>query len=160
MKLALGSDHRGTEAARVLKPHLESQGHEVRMIGESNGRMCDYPDNAWMVGRSVVTGETERGILICGTGIGMCIAANKVDGVRAALVSDELTAELSRAHNDANVLCLSGDLMGQRLIQRVVDTWIATPFEGGRHERRVSKIKAIERGEDPTLMSSESSAAV
>lgn len=159
MKIALGSDHRGTEAAKDLRPHLESKGHTVELVGECNGRMCDYPDNAWLVGRAVVNGDCEMGILICGTGIGMCIAANKVDGVRAALVSDELTAELSRAHNNANVLCLSGDLMGQRLIQRVVDTWLATPFEAGRHERRVSKIMAIERGEDPTRIQADAATA-
>jgi ribose 5-phosphate isomerase B len=88
-------------------------------------------------------------VLICGTGVGMAIAANKVKGVRAAVVHDELTAEISRSHNDANVLCMSADLLGQRLIEKIVDVWIATPFAGGRHARRVHKIEAIERGDDP-----------
>ena len=89
------------------------------------------------------------GILVCGSGIGMCIAANKVKGVRAALVHDELTAEMSRGHNDANVLCLSADLLGQRLIEKIAEVWLGTAFQGGRHERRVRKIAAIENGQDP-----------
>ncbi|RMD62319.1 MAG: RpiB/LacA/LacB family sugar-phosphate isomerase, partial [Planctomycetota bacterium] len=100
----------------------------------------------------------DRGVLICGSGIGMCIAANKVKGVRAALVSDELSAEMSRRHNDANVLCLAADLLGDRLIERIVEIWLATPFEGGRHARRVAKIAAIERGEDPRSVQSAASA--
>jgi len=149
MKIVLGSDHRGAETLRALVPHLQGAGHEVVTIGDCAGTACDYPDRAWQVGRHVGGGEAERGILVCGSGIGMSIAANKVDGVRAALVADELSAELSRSHNDANVLCLSGDLLGQTLVNRIVDKWLATPFEGGRHARRVEKIAMIERGVDP-----------
>jgi len=101
------------------------------------------------VGKAIATGDAERGVLICGTGIGMCIAANKVKGVRAALAHDELTAQISRTHNDANVLCLSADLLGQRLIEKIVESWLATPFQGGRHERRLKEIAAIEEGKDP-----------
>jgi ribose 5-phosphate isomerase B len=102
------------------------------------------------VANSVARGESERGILVCGTGIGMCIAANKVDGIRAALASDELAAQLSRSHNDANVLCLSADLIGPILAKRILDVWMSTSFEGGRHERRLAKITRIEHGQDPS----------
>jgi ribose 5-phosphate isomerase B len=94
--------------------------------------------------------DCDRAILICGTGIGMCIAANKMHSIRAALAQDELSAQLSRTHNDANVLCLSADLLGHTLVKRIVDTWVRTPFDGGRHLRRLHKIEAIERGEDPS----------
>ena len=104
------------------------------------------------MGKAVAEGRADLGLLICGTGIGMSIAANKIPGVRAAVVHDELTAQISRSHNDANVLCLSADLLGHRLIEQIVETWIKTPFEGGRHARRVHKIEAIERGEDPTTV--------
>ena len=150
MKIALGSDHRGSQSARSLKQHLESEGHDVTVCGDCTGVVTDYPDHAWSVSQAITSGSAQFGILICGSGIGMSIAANKVPGIRAALVSDELTAELSRAHNDANVLCLSGDLIGQHLIQRIVDTWLATSFEGGRHARRVGKLALIEQGQDPS----------
>lgn len=150
MKLALSADHRGVSATRQLADRLRSQGHEVTLVGNLTGETCDYPDAAWAAGEMVRRGQVERAVLLCGSGIGMCIAANKVRGVRAALVHDELTAEMSRSHNDANVLCLSADLLGQRLIEKIVDIWLATPFLGGRHERRIRKIAAIEDGRDPT----------
>ena len=114
--------------------------------------MTDYPDSAYAACIRIARGETERAILICGTGIGMCIAANKIRGIRAALAQDELSAQLSRTHNDANVLCLSADLLGHTLVKRIVDTWVTTPFDGGRHLRRLHKIEAIERGEDPSSL--------
>jgi ribose 5-phosphate isomerase B len=149
MKVALGMDHRGVKAGRALMAHLPEVGHEVVVLGPSSGEPCDYPDVAWLVGRAVVTGEAQRGVLICGTGIGASIAANKIPGVRAALAHDEAAAELSRRHNDANVLCLAGDELSDEQIFAIVDRWLAGPFDGGRHERRVKKIAAIERGEDP-----------
>jgi ribose 5-phosphate isomerase B len=149
MKLALSADHRGVGATRQLADRLRSNGHEAVILGNLTGETCDYPDPAYLVGSAVSKGEVQRGILLCGSGIGMSIAANKVKGVRAALVHDELTAEMSRSHNDANVLCISADLLGQRLIEKIVDIWLATPFQGGRHERRVKKIAAIENGNDP-----------
>ena len=152
MKLALSADHRGVGATRQLADRLRSQGHEILLLGGMSGETCDYPDPAYAVGRAVAKGDAERGILLCGSGIGMCIAANKVKGIRAALVHDELTAEMSRSHNDANVLCLSADLLGQRLIEKIVDIWLGTAFQGGRHERRVKKIHAIENGVDPATM--------
>ncbi|MGI9013072.1 MAG: ribose 5-phosphate isomerase B [Phycisphaerales bacterium] len=158
MKLAIGSDHRGVRAMKALEPDLRSQGHEVTVLGECTGSSCDYPDSAFLVGSAVANGQAERGILICGSGIGMSIAANKVDGVRAALVSDELGAELSRAHNDTNVICLAGDLVEQTQIGRIIDIWLRTQFDGGRHARRVAKIMEIERGGNPANITAESQA--
>lgn len=149
MRLALSADHRGVGATRQLADRLRSQGHEVTLLGNLSGETCDYPDPAYQVGGAISRAEVDRGILLCGSGIGMSIAANKMKGVRAALVHDELTAEMSRSHNDANVLCMSADLLGQRLIEKIVDIWLTTPFQGGRHERRVKKIAAIENGQDP-----------
>jgi ribose 5-phosphate isomerase B len=149
MRIALGMDHRGVKAGQVLMKHLPEVGHEAVVLGPCSGEPCDYPDVSWQVGRAVATGDCERGILICGTGIGASIAANKVSGVRAALAHDEASAELSRRHNDANVLCLAGDALSDEQVRRITDTWLAGPFDGGRHERRVKKIAAIERGQDP-----------
>jgi ribose 5-phosphate isomerase B len=144
MKIATGSDHRGTEAKRRIVILLKQLGHEVLDMGTDGRESVDYPDFASQVASAVGEGRVERGILICGTGIGMCIAANKVKGVRAALCHDSITAEMSRRHNDANVLCLSADLLGEELMERMVRIWLETEFEGGRHARRVEKIKRIE----------------
>lgn len=152
MKVALSADHRGSASAQQLAERLRNGGHEVRIVGPLSHEPCDYPVPAQLVANTVARGEADRGVLICGTGIGMCIAANKVRGVRAALVHDELTAGISRSHNDANVLCLSADLLGQHLIEKIVDTWLATPFEGGRHLRRLKKIAAIEDGLDASTV--------
>ena len=152
MKIALSADHRGAAAARQLADRLRSQGHEVAVTGNLSGDTSDYPIPAHRVGVAVSAGQAERGLLLCGTGLGMCIAANKVRGVRAALAHDELTAQISRSHNDANVLCLSADLLGQRLIEKIVEVWLTTPFQGGRHERRLREITAIEEGKDPSTI--------
>ena len=152
MKIALGCDHRGATATQALMAHLKADGNEVDTIGEMSGAMTDYPDSAYLACSKVSRGEAYRAILICGTGIWMCIAANKMRGIRAALAQDELSAQLSRTHNDANVLCLSADLLGHTLVKRIVETWIHTPFDGGRHLRRLHKIEAIERGEDPSAL--------
>jgi ribose 5-phosphate isomerase B len=119
-------------------------GQEVVEVGSNGPEPVDYPDIAAEVGRKVSTGDVERGILICGSGLGMCIAANKIKGVRAAPCYDDVTAELSRRHNDLNVLCLSGDMLGDRLVDRIVEIWLSTPFDGGRHARRLAKIAAME----------------
>jgi ribose 5-phosphate isomerase B len=121
-------------------------GQEVVDIGSHDGAPVDYPDIAAEVGRKVSHGDVDRGILICGSGLGMCIAANKIPGVRAAPCYDDVTAELSRRHNDLNVLCLSGDMLGDRLVDRLVEIWLNTPFDGGRHARRLAKISAMESG--------------
>jgi ribose 5-phosphate isomerase B len=149
MKIVLGSDHRGDGAVKSLLPGLRAAGHDAALLGDCHGQPCDYPDKAWLVATAVSRGEAERGILVCGSGIGVTIAANKVAGVRAALVFDEVAAGLCRAHNDANVLCLSGDTTPIKIMSKIVEVWLTTEFDGGRHERRVRKIEAIERGEDP-----------
>src|SRR5262249_52366519 len=123
---------------------LQQLGHEVLDLGTGGSDSVDYPDFAFQVAKAVSEGRVERGILICGTGIGMCIAANKVPGVRAAPCHDSITAEMSRRHNNANVLCPSADLLGEELIERMVRIWLETEFEGGRHARRVEKIARFE----------------
>jgi ribose 5-phosphate isomerase B len=144
MKIAIGSDHRGFDAKRRIVSLLQQLGHDVLDLGPEGSESVDYPDFALQVAQAVSQGRVERGILICGTGIGMCIAANKVKGVRAAPCHDSITAEMSRRHNDANVLCLSADLLGEELIDRMVRIWLETEFEGGRHARRVDKITHFE----------------
>lgn len=144
MKLAIGSDHRGYALKENLVAMLSESGHEVVDAGACSTESVDYPDIAADVSSKVSSREVERGILICGTGIGMAIAANKFPGVRAAPCCDELTAEMSRRHNDLNVLCLSADMLGQNLVRRMVEVWIKTDFEGGRHARRVEKIAKLD----------------
>src|SRR5947209_5429211 len=144
MKIAVGSDHRGFEAKKRIVSLLQQLGHEVQDMGTTSNDSVDYPDFAFQVARAVGEKRVDRGILICGTGIGMCIAANKVHGVRAAPCHDSITAEMSRRHNDANILCLSADLLGDELIERMIRIWLDTPFEAGRHARRVEKIMQFE----------------
>lgn len=145
MRIAVGSDHRGVAMRAKILQLLKDLGHEAIDTGTHTRGSVDYPDVAAVVARMVSTGEVHRGILICGTGLGMCIAANKFRGVRAAPCHDDLTAELSRRHNDLNVLCLSGDILGERLVDRLIEIWLRTEFEGGRHARRVEKIAGLER---------------
>ena len=148
--VAIGSDHRGNAAANQILETIKNLGNEGWIVGSCDDQPCDYPEKAWQVGQEVMSGKAQRGVLICGTGIGMSIAANKMDGLRAALVHDELTAQLSRSHNDANILCLSADLLGARLIEKIVEIWLKAPFDGGRHKRRIDKITLIEQGKDPS----------
>ena len=147
MRIAVGSDHRGVDMRAKLIDLLVQLGQEVVDVGSHSNEPVDYPDIAAMVGRKVADKEVDRGILICGSGLGMCIAANKIPGIRAAPCYDDVTAELSRRHNDLNVLCLSGDMLGDRLVDRLVEIWLKTPFEGGRHARRLSKISDLESHE-------------
>jgi ribose 5-phosphate isomerase B len=144
MKIALSSDHRGFQAKEKIKAVLTGMGHEVRDFGCNSAASCDYPDTALPAAESIARGEAELGIMMCGTGIGMSMTANKVKGIRAALCHDELTAELARKHNNANVLCLPADLVGDELMKRVIHVWLNTKFEGGRHERRLNKISQYE----------------
>jgi len=144
MRIAVGTDHRGYSIRSKVIELVKRLGHDVEDVGTYSGDAVDYPDIAAAVARKVSHGEADRGILVCGTGMGMAIAANKFHGVRAAPCHDDLTAEMSRRHNDSNVLCLSADLLGQRLIDRMVELWLSTPFEGGRHARRVEKIRELE----------------
>ena len=149
MRIAFGSDHRGFEAKQQVKAIAAELGHECVDFGTDDNNPVDYPDLAYLAATAVSKKQADRAILACATGIGMSIAANKVPGVRAALCHDELSAQVSRDHNDANVLCLSADQVGAVLLRKIVEVWLTTEFSGGRHERRVRKIHVIEEGKDP-----------
>ena len=153
MKIHMGADHRGAEVLVHLRDILTDSGHEITLVKPREDGTCDYPDMAYPVAVEVANGSADRGILICGTGIGMSIAANKVDGIRAAVVHDEISADMSRRHNNANILCLPADLLGTSVVAKIVETWLETGFDGGRHSRRVNKVHAIERGIDPASIS-------
>jgi ribose 5-phosphate isomerase B len=145
MKVAIASDHRGFHLKEKVISLLKSKGHEVVDDGPATDESVDYPDFAALVASKVSDGTVERGILICGTGLGMAITANKFPRVRAAACVDEVSAELSRRHNDLNVLCLSGDLLSSRSTEHLVEKWMETEFEGGRHKRRLDKILELEK---------------
>jgi ribose 5-phosphate isomerase B len=153
MKVAVANDHRGIEAKEQIKAIVTELGHTCIDVGTNSDSPVDYPDMAYLAAKAVASKQADRAILVCGTGIGMCIAANKVHGVRAALCYDELNARISRQHNDSNVLCLSGDLLGSQVLRKMVEVWLSTEFAGGRHQRRVNKIAAIEEGKDPSTIS-------
>jgi ribose 5-phosphate isomerase B len=144
MRIAVGSDHRGFGVKSKIIDLLKRLNQEVVDVGTNSCESVDYPDVALLVAEQVSSKAVDRGILICGTGIGMAIAANKLPGVRAAPCHDDLTAEMSRRHNDLNVLCLSADMLGEKLIDRMIEIWLKTEFEGGRHARRVEKISELE----------------
>ncbi len=141
MKIVLASDHRGVQVKQKILRQLTDLGHETVDLGPATNDRVDYPDYAAKVATAVAGNQADRGILICGSGIGMSIAANRYHGVRAALCHDDLTAEMSRRHNDSNVMCLSADLLGEQLINRMVDIWVKTNFEGGRHQERLQRIE-------------------
>jgi len=141
MRIAIGSDHAGFGLKEVVRAHLGAAGHEVQDLGTHSTDSVDYPDFAHQVAQAVASGEVDRGMLVCGTGQGMAMAANKVEGVRAGVCSDVFSARGTRAHNDANVLCLGERVVGAGLAIEIVDTWMSTGFEGGRHQRRVDKIQ-------------------
>ena len=145
MKIIIGSDHGGIHLKEVLKQHLTERGIEVYDAGTYTEESCDYPDIALQVCRAVTAGDGDRGVLVCGTGIGMSMAANKVKGIRAALCGDVFSATMSREHNDANVICLGERVLGPGLAVCILDAWLGTEFAGGRHARRVNKIMAIEK---------------
>jgi ribose 5-phosphate isomerase B len=147
MHVSIGSDHRGYQVKAKLVKLLVELGHEVTDEGTHSDESVDYPDFAAVVSQKVSGGDVDRGILVCGSGIGMAIVANKFPGVRAATCHDDLTAEMSRCHNDVNVLCLSADMLGERLIDRMVEIWLNTSFDGGRHQRRIGKITALEQSQ-------------
>lgn len=147
MKIGIASDHRGYQMKNRMLQLLESIDNVDSRVdyGPQDVNTVDYPDYAALVAKGVASGEVDRGILICGTGIGMCITANKFGGVRAATCHDSVTAEYSRLHNDANVLCLSADQLSDQLADQIVRIWLKTEFEQGRHARRLQKIADIER---------------
>ena len=144
MKVSIASDHAGFEEKELLKPYLVELGHEVIDRGPDSDDRVDYPDFAELVAKDVAGGEADRGVLVCGTGIGMAIAANKVDGIRAANVTTPEFAALSREHNDANIVTVSGRFVTDEINRAIVKAFLETAFGGGRHEGRVAKIMALE----------------
>lgn len=146
MRIAVGSDHAGYDQKEQIKAHLADEGHEVVDLGTSSGdESVDYPDFAVNVATKVSEGEADYGVLVCGTGVGMAMAANKVDGIRAANVTDPEFARLARAHNDANVVTVSGRFVPLEVNEEIIDAFLSTPFEGGRHSKRVDKVNGAGR---------------
>ncbi|MBD3841155.1 MAG: ribose 5-phosphate isomerase B [Campylobacterales bacterium] len=143
MKYFIGSDHAGVDFKAFVKKLFENKGHEVIDMGPSNKDRVDYPDFAAKVCEQVLSNDGTKGILICGSGIGMSIAANKFDGIRAALCHNEYSAAMARQHNDANILCLGERVSGLGMVEAIVEAWLSNSFEGGRHEERVKKINAL-----------------
>lgn len=145
MKIAIGCDHAGPALKAEITAHLDEKGVEYADLGIQEGEKADYPDKAREVCERVAAGEFDRAVLICGTGIGMSISANKIKGIRAACCSDYFSAKYTRAHNDANVLCIGARVVGAGLAVELVDVFLDTRFEGGRHQRRVDKISELEK---------------
>lgn len=143
--LAIGSDHGGFELKNHVMKHLDELGIEYKDYGCYDENSVDYPDIAKAVGEAVANGECEKGILICGTGIGISIAANKIKGIRAALCSDVYSAKMTKEHNNANIICMGGRVIGRELAFMIVDTWLGAEFQGGRHQARIDKIHALEK---------------
>ncbi|MBQ2392452.1 MAG: ribose 5-phosphate isomerase B [Clostridia bacterium] len=142
--IAIGCDHGGFELAAKIMKHLDEKGTKYKYFGTFDGGSVDYPDIALPVAESVASGECERGILVCGTGVGMSIAANKVNGIRASVCSDHFSVKYTRLHNDSNILCLGGRVLGDLFALELVDLYLETEYEGGRHQARLDKIKMIE----------------
>ena len=147
MKIAIGNDHAAVELKREIAAYLEELGHKVTNFGVNEGEKCDYPEMGEKVGRAVAAGEFDCGVLICGTGVGISIAANKVKGVRAAVCSDVATARLVKQHNNANIIAFGQRIVGVELAKDIVKAYLSAEFEGGRHERRVNMISEIEERE-------------
>ncbi len=146
MKIALASDHAGFKIRRKIKSHLEDLEHEVADFGCDSEESCDYPDFAKRVAEAVQKGDCDLGILLCGTGMGMSMVANKFRGIRAAVVCSDEMARLSREHNNANIICIGARINGEQDILRMIDIWLKTPFEGERHIKRIKKIDELEKG--------------
>ena len=144
MRIAIGSDHAGFPMKEIIKEYLRWLGHEVLDMGTHSAQSVNYAEFAEKVAREVASGRAQRGILICGTGIGMAIAANKVEGIRAALVHSEYTAKMAAMHNNANIITFGGRVEGPQEAKRFVKIWLETPFEGGRHNKRLEKITEME----------------
>jgi len=155
MKVALGADHAGYQLKDSIRQHLQTRGATVADEGANSAESVDYPDYARAVALDVAEGRADFGILVCGTGIGMAIAANKVHGIRAAKVDTDYEAQMSREHNNANVLTLGARILQPEAALKIVDTWLSTAFAGGRHERRVDKIAALEREADAARASAD-----
>ena len=147
MKIGIGNDHSALEMKKEIIAFLEEKGHEVVDYGTNSAESCDYPVYGEIVARAVAAGEVEQGILICGTGLGISLAANKVKGIRAAVCSEPFTAKMARAHNNCNILAFGARVVGPELAKMIVEAWLNTDFEGGRHQRRVDLIMEIESKE-------------
>ena len=146
MKIALGCDHGALALKNALIPHLEEMGYEVKDFGTYTLDSCDYPDFAAPAAKAVASGECDKGIVLCTTGIGVSITANKVKGIRCALLSDVMSARMTREHNDTNVLAMGAGVVGEKLAVEIVDTWLGTAFSGdARHQRRIDKVMALEK---------------
>ena len=146
MKIAIGCDHGALDLKNAVKTHLENQGHEVQDFGTYTLDSCDYPDYASQAAYAVAEGKCDRGIVLCTTGIGVSIAANKVNGIRCALLCDVMSARMTREHNDTNMMAMGAGVVGQMLALEIVDTWIGTEFSGNeRHQRRINKVMALEK---------------
>jgi len=146
MKIAIGCDHGALELKNKLLSHLEKQGHEPKDFGTYTPDSCDYPDFAAAAAKAVASGECEKGIVLCTTGIGVSITCNKVDGIRCALLSDVMSARMTREHNDTNMMAIGAGVVGQMLALEIVDTWLGTEFSGeARHQRRIDKMMALEK---------------
>ena len=145
MKIAVGCDHGALDLKNVLVEHLKNKGHEVSAFGTYTAASCDYPEFAAAAARAVASGECEKGIVLCTTGIGVSIVANKVKGIRCALLSDLMSARLTREHNDTNMMAMGAGVVGQMLALQIADTWLETDFSGDeRHQRRIDKLMAVE----------------
>ena len=146
MKISIACDHGAYMLKNKVAQHLKNEGHEVVDFGTNGPESCDYPDFAAQAARAVAQGACERGIVLCTTGIGVSITANKIKGIRCALLSDVLSAKMTRLHNDTNMMALGAGIVGENLALEIVDTWVATPFSGeARHQRRIDKVMAMEQ---------------
>ena len=144
MKIAIGCDHGALDLKNKVIAHLSAKGYEVVNFGTDTPDSCDYPDFAAPAAKAVASGECDKGIVLCTTGIGVSITANKVKGIRCALLSDVMSARLTREHNDTNMMAIGAGVVGQMLALEIIDTWLGTEFTGGRHQRRVDKMMALE----------------
>ena len=144
MKISLACDHGALALKRAVRAHLEDLGHEVVDFGTDSPDSCDYSDFGILAARAVASGECERGVVLCTTGIGMCMTANKVKGIRCALLSDLMSARLTRQHNDANMIAMGAAVLGEKLALEILDVFLTTEFQGGRHQRRIDKFMALE----------------
>lgn len=144
MKIGIGNDHVAVELKNIIKEHLEQQGHEVVDFGTNSTERFDYPISGYAVGKAVASGDVDLGVLICGTGVGISLAANKVHGIRACLCSEPYSAKLSREHNNTNIIAFGARVVGPELAKMIVDEWLGAEFQGGRHQRRIDMIAEIE----------------
>ena len=150
MRIGIGNDHVAIELKNTIKEHLEQQGYEVVDFGTNSPERFDYPISGYKVGKAVASGDVDLGVLICGTGVGISLAANKVHGIRACVCSDPYSAKLSREHNNTNIIAFGARVVGQELAKMIVDEWLSATFEGGRHQRRIDMLAEIEETQSLT----------